>query len=95
MQADLARSEKAGKAAEMNLNLQNAQHKRETAELQKELSMLRVRPNLEQALTELEERNTEMEDLLRAKCAEIEENDDRVLEYVFFPKSRSRVAYRR
>lgn len=83
MQTDLARSEKACKAAEVNLSLQNAQHKRETTELQKELSAFRVRPNLEQALSELEERNTEMEELLRAKCAEIEENDDRVLECVY------------
>ncbi|KAJ3517877.1 hypothetical protein NLJ89_g226 [Agrocybe chaxingu] len=80
LQADLARSEKACKAAEVNLSLQNAQHKRETLELQRELSTLRSRPNLENALYELEERNNEMEELLRAKCAEIEENDDRVLE---------------
>ncbi|KAF8971725.1 hypothetical protein BDZ97DRAFT_1784777 [Flammula alnicola] len=80
LHADLARSEKACKAAEVNLSLQNAQHKRETTEFRRELSALRTRPNLEQALAELEERNTEMEDLLRAKCTEIEENDDRVLE---------------
>ncbi|KAH9486241.1 hypothetical protein JR316_0000305 [Psilocybe cubensis] len=80
LQSDLARSEKACKAAEVNLSLQNAQHKRETTEFQRELSALRSRPNLELALSELEERNTEMEELLRAKCTEIEENDDRVLE---------------
>ena len=80
LRADLASSEKACKAAEVNLSLQNAQHKRETAEFQRELSALRIRPNVEQALSELEERNNEMEELLRAKCAEIEENDDRVLE---------------
>ena len=78
--ADLARSEKACKAAEVNLSLQNAQHKRESSELRRELSALRSRPNLEQAIAELKERNNEMEDLLRAKCTEIEENDDRVLE---------------
>lgn len=82
LQSDLARSEKACKAAEVNLSLQNAQHKRETTEFQRELSALRSRPNLELALSELEERNTEMEELLRAKCTEIEENDDRVLEWV-------------
>jgi myosin protein heavy chain len=80
LRADLAGSEKACKAAEVNLSLQNAQHKRESSELRRELSVLRSRPNLEQAVTELEERNNEMEDLLRAKCTEIEENDDRVLE---------------
>ena len=52
-------------------------------ELERELSAFRSMPNLEQALAELEERNNEMEELLRNKCMEIEENDDRALEYVF------------
>ena len=52
-------------------------------ELERELSAFRSTPNLEQALAELEERNSEMEELLRNKCVEIEENDDRALEYVF------------
>ena len=81
--ADLARSEKSWKTAEVNLSLQNAQRKREMTELERELSAFRSMPNLEQALAELEERNSEMEELLRNKCVEIEENDDRALEYVF------------
>ena len=81
--ADLARSEKSWKTAEVNLSLQNAQRKRELTELERELSAFRSMPNLEQALAELEERNNEMEELLRNKCMEIEENDDRALEYVF------------
>ena len=84
--ADLARSEKSWKTAEVNLSLQNAQRKREMTELERELSAFRSMPNFEQALAELEERNSEMEELLRNKCMEIEENDDRALEYVFpFP----------
>ncbi|KAF8346956.1 hypothetical protein F5887DRAFT_68863, partial [Amanita rubescens] len=50
------------------------------AELQKEVDALRSKPDLASALVELEERNNEMEELLRKKCAEIEENDDKVLE---------------
>jgi predicted nucleic acid-binding Zn-ribbon protein len=80
LRLELAHSEKACKAAEVNLSLQNAQHKRETSVLQREVSSLRRMPNLETALRELEERNNEMEELLRSKCAEIETNDDRVLE---------------
>ena len=83
IKADLARYEKSWKTAEVNLSLQNAQHKREMTELERELSAFRLMPNLEQALAELEERNSEMEELLRNKCVEIEENDDRALEYVF------------
>ena len=84
--ADLARSENSWKTAEVNLSLQNAQRKREMTELERELSAFRSMPSLEQALADLEElnvRNSEMEELLRKKCVEIEENDDRALEYVF------------
>ena len=52
-------------------------------ELERELSVFRSMPNLQQVLAELEERNSEMEELLKNKCVEIEENDDRALEYVF------------
>jgi hypothetical protein len=61
--ADLAHSEKSWNTAEVTLSLQNAQHKREMTELERELSAFRSMPNLEQALTELEERNSEMEEL--------------------------------
>ncbi|TFK41836.1 hypothetical protein BDQ12DRAFT_677245 [Crucibulum laeve] len=80
IQEDLARAEKMAKTAEMNLILQTAQHKREMDDLYSELTMLRSTPTLEHVVAELEERNNEMEELLRAKCAEIEENDDRALE---------------
>jgi len=80
LQLELSHSEKACKAAEVNLSLQNAQHKRETSDLQHQVASLRRIPNFETALHELEERNNEMEELLRSKCAEIEANDDRVLE---------------
>ncbi|KAJ7786606.1 hypothetical protein B0H16DRAFT_1491052 [Mycena metata] len=68
VRAQHARAEKTGKAAEVNLSLQNAQHRREMSELQSQLA------------ADLEERNNEMEELLKIKCAEIEENDDRALE---------------
>ncbi|KAJ7492343.1 hypothetical protein FB451DRAFT_1021680 [Mycena latifolia] len=75
-----ARAEKAGKAAEVNLSLQSAQHRREMSELQSQLAALQSQPDLGGVIAELEERNNEMEELLKNKCAEIEENDDRALE---------------
>ncbi|KIK70615.1 hypothetical protein GYMLUDRAFT_104768, partial [Collybiopsis luxurians FD-317 M1] len=72
----LTKVEKACNTAEINLSLQNAQHKRELSQLHRELESWKERPNLEQAISELEERNNEMEELLRKKCEEIEENDD-------------------
>ncbi|EEB88622.1 hypothetical protein MPER_13454, partial [Moniliophthora perniciosa FA553] len=76
---NLGQAQKACNTAEMNLNLQSAQHKREMSNLTRELASIKSRPNLEDALAELEERNNEMEELLKRKCAEIEENDDRVI----------------
>ncbi|KIL71508.1 hypothetical protein M378DRAFT_174770 [Amanita muscaria Koide BX008] len=67
MRAEFLQSEKSCNAAEMNLSLQSAQHKREMAELQKELDAIRSKPDLAAAVTELEERNNEMEELLRKK----------------------------
>jgi myosin protein heavy chain len=84
--AQLARAEKTGKAAEVNLSLQNAQHRRETSELQKQLTALQSQPDLAGVIADLEERNNEMEELLKNKCAEIEENDDRALEYAQSPR---------
>ena len=64
------------------MSLLTAQYKRELADAQRELDRLRSNGNPEQVIAELEERNKDMEQLLKQKCAEIEENDDRALEYV-------------
>jgi len=76
----LAESEKAGKAAEFNLTLQATQHEKVVAALRREVASLQYGPELRSALADLEEKNQEMDDLLRAKCQEIEEYDDRILE---------------
>ena len=80
--ADLSNSEKSGKAAEISLSLHVAQHGRAMASLQRELATLRSKPNLEETVARLEAENQEMEESLRSKCAEIEENDDRIIECV-------------
>ncbi|KAJ3763127.1 hypothetical protein EV361DRAFT_810375 [Lentinula raphanica] len=72
----VAKVEKACNTAEVSLSLQNAQHKRELSQLHQEIETLKSRPDLEGVVAELEERINEMEDLLRKKCEEIEENDD-------------------
>ena len=76
----LAESEKAGKTAEFNLSLQAAQHEKVVAALRREVASLQFGPELRSTLADLEEKNREMDDLLRAKCQEIEEYDDRILE---------------
>jgi hypothetical protein len=76
-QGELSRAETTAKTAEINLEFQTAQYKRELNKLQDQLT---GRHDLAEALANLEERNNEMEELLKAKCSEIEENDDRALE---------------
>jgi len=80
-QTELSRVETISRTSEINLSLQTAQYKRELAKLQDKLVELESR-HLKDALVDLEEKNNEMEKLLRVKCTEIEENDDRALEYV-------------
>ncbi|KAI0081068.1 hypothetical protein K474DRAFT_1768813 [Panus rudis PR-1116 ss-1] len=74
--ADYLRSEQA----EIKLAMQAAQHEKTISNLRRDLDKLRQSPKLEETVAELSERNAEMEQLLRAKCLEIEENDDRFIE---------------
>ena len=80
VRADYVRAEKEWKAAEINLSLQAVQHEKVVSDLRKEMETLQEAAGLEETVTELRERNEEMEELLRAKCLEIEENDDRFIE---------------
>ncbi|KAH7886046.1 hypothetical protein F5I97DRAFT_1809487 [Phlebopus sp. FC_14] len=79
-QLSLAQSEKASKAAELSLALQATQHEKLVSALRRELASVRSAPDLQPALAELEDRNREMDELLRAKCAEIEGYDDKILD---------------
>lgn len=76
----MARSEKSGKEAEINLSLQSVRHDQVVSGLRRELTTLKANPRLDEVVAELEERNRDMDELLKNKCAEIEENDDRMLE---------------
>ena len=80
LEGDLARSEELSAKNTIGVGLASVQHKREMAELQRELESLRSKSHLEQVIADLEERNLEMDELLRQKCTEIEENDDKALE---------------
>ena len=80
--AALTRVESEANSAQINFSMLTSKHQREMSQIQRELVALRNKPDLEHVIAQLEERNNEMEELLRAKCAEIEENDDKTLEYV-------------
>ncbi|KAL1951328.1 hypothetical protein VTO73DRAFT_477 [Trametes versicolor] len=74
--------DKLAKTTEANLAMQTIQHEQTVASLRRELNALRAQPRLEDEIAELREKNLEMEELLRAKCLEIEENDDRFIEMI-------------
>ena len=78
--ADYVRAETEAKTAEINLSLQAVQHDKIISTLRKELETLQEAATLQQTVDDLREQNQEMEDLLKAKCQEIEENDDRFIE---------------
>ena len=71
--------EKTAKSAEVKLDLQVAQHNKAVDSLRKELAALQDTARLADTVTDLEEKNQEMDVLLKAKCQEIEENDDRFI----------------
>ncbi|KAH8099775.1 hypothetical protein BXZ70DRAFT_217302 [Cristinia sonorae] len=79
-QAAYVEIEKAAKAAEISMELQTIQHEKTLSSLRREVNSLRANSKLEETVAELTERNNEMEQLLQAKCLEIEENDDRMME---------------
>ncbi|KAJ3555467.1 hypothetical protein NM688_g2563 [Phlebia brevispora] len=74
--------EKAAKSAEVKLDLQVAQHNKTVASLRKELVALQETVKLEDTVADLQGKNAEMEELLKAKCQEIEENDDRFIKFL-------------
>lgn len=78
--AEYIRAEKSAKTAEINLSLQAVQHDNIVSTLRKELEALQETAKLEETVQDLRERNDEMEEMLKAKCVEIEENDDRFIE---------------
>lgn len=82
----LAQAQKSGKTAEMNLLLSGQQHERTVSSLRNQLKehekdAERIQ-KLQQIVGEMKEQISEMETLLRAKTAEIEDNDDKFIQYV-------------
>ena len=74
--------EKTAKSTEIKLDLQVAQHNKAVESLQKKIEALQGTAHLADKIADLEEKNAEMDELLRAKCQEIEENDDRFIKWV-------------
>ena len=80
LRAKCSSLDKLAQSKEANLAMQSIQHEQTIASLRRELQALRTQPRFEDELAELKEKNVEYEELLRAKCLEIEENDDKFIE---------------
>lgn len=80
IQTTLQQSEQAAQAAEIKYTFQMSQNEQTIASLRREVGALRGNSSIQETITELQEKNAEMERLLRAKCLEIEENDDKFIE---------------
>ncbi|KAI9452533.1 hypothetical protein BJY52DRAFT_1292136 [Lactarius psammicola] len=75
-----AHAERDGKAAEMQLTFQAAQHDQAMASLKQEIQNLQVASRQDERIQELEGKIGYMDALMRSKTQEIEENDDRFIE---------------
>lgn len=80
MKEKFMHAERDGKAAEMQLTLQTTQHNQALASLKREVQLLQVVSRPDERIQELEERIGDMDELMRSKTQEIEENDDRFIE---------------
>lgn len=79
LKKDHAALEQESSGIELQLSIEDAQHKEAIAVLQREIETLREKPSLETSLQELQQRCDEMEEDLKEKCAEIERTDDKYL----------------
>jgi hypothetical protein len=75
-----AHAERDGKAAEMQLTFLSAQHDQAVASLKREIQLLKASSTPDERVQELEEKIGYMDELMRSKTQEIEENDDRFIE---------------
>ena len=73
-------AEREGKAAEMQLTFQTTQHNQTVASLKREVQLLQAASQPDERIQELEEKISYMDELMRSKTQEIEENDDRFIE---------------
>ncbi|KAH9964268.1 hypothetical protein BC827DRAFT_1127956 [Russula dissimulans] len=75
-----AHAERDGKAAEIQLTFVASQHDQTLAALKREIQLLRAATRPDERVQELEEKISYMDELMRSKTQEIEENDDRFIE---------------
>jgi hypothetical protein len=87
LEVDLLRSEaakfdEAAQTAEISLSFRTVQFEQKLAMMQRELKKQQEHRQCQESVAELKEKNEYLEEMLRMKSVEIEENDDRFIECV-------------
>lgn len=80
MQGERFQAVKAEKSAQVELTLQSSRYEQTVASLRRQLEVLQSNAQQEETIADLQDELQRMDDMLRAKTQEIEENDDRFLE---------------
>lgn len=70
----------AEKSAQIELTLQSSRYEQTVASLRRQIDALKPNIQHEEMIADLQDELQRMDDMLRAKTQEIEENDDRFLE---------------
>lgn len=82
LRGEVAKLDEAAQAAEINLSLKTNQYEQKLAMMQRELVKQQSHSQCQETIAGLNEKIEYIESMLKMRLAEIEENDDRFIEYV-------------
>lgn len=82
LREEVAKFDEAAQTAEVSLSFKTAQFEQKLAMMQRELKKQQGHRQCQETMSELTEKNVYLEEMLRMKSVEIEENDDRFIECV-------------
>lgn len=80
LQGEVAKLDEAAQTAEISLSFKTNQYEQKLAMMQRELQRQQSHRHCQENIAELNEKNEYLEEMLRMKSVEIEENDDRFIE---------------
>lgn len=81
LSAEAAKFDEAAQKAEISLSFKTVQFEQQLAMMQRELKRQQDHHQCQESISEVKEKNEYLEEMLRMKSVEIEENDDRFIEY--------------
>lgn len=82
LRTEAAKFDEAAQKAEVSLSFKTVQFEQKVAMMQRELKKQQEHRHCQESIAELKEKTEYLEEMLRMKSVEIEENDDRFIECV-------------